>query len=87
MLYIPKRTPELEYCYVAVQHVVSMYWLGTSVFIELTNKRTLRIDYADAEATKSAMYHFNDAMTRLCSKEEAEKCFPKPTGGAIIRMA
>ena len=56
MLYVPKRCAELDYCYVAVGAVVSIYRVGTTAFLELSNRRTLRLGYDEqAHAEQAAV--------------------------------
>ena len=86
MLYITKRRDDLDYCYVAVSAVVSMYFIGPAAYLELSNQRTLRVDYANQAEAERAVSRFHFAMSVFVSKEDADKEWPKPIDGAIVRM-
>jgi len=86
MLYIPKRRDNLDYCYVAVSAVVSMYFIGPAAYLELSNQRTLRVNYADQAEAELAVARFHFAMSVFVSKEDADKHWPKPCSGGIIHM-
>ncbi len=86
-IYIPKRTKILLHCWISTRIVNSFYFAGCSVFVELNNRRTLRIVYKSTEEAERAMEHFNYAMAVFVSKEEADKEWPKPADGEIITMA
>jgi len=86
MLYIPKRCAELDYCYVAVGAVISIYCAGTIVFLELSNHRTLRLGYHEEAQAEQAVSHFHFAMSVFVSKEDANREWPKPISGSIMRM-
>ncbi len=86
-MYIPKRSDVLNYCWVATRHVVSIYFTGKSAFVELDNKRTVRLDYETAPDAATAAAAFNRAMTVYVTKLFADNNWPKPTGGSILTMA
>ncbi len=86
-IYIPKRTKALNHCWVSTRIVNSIYFGGCNVFVELNNRRTLRLVYKSNEEAERALEHFNYALAVFVSKEEADKEWPKPVDGEIITMS
>jgi hypothetical protein len=83
LLYIPRRNSVLNYCWIAVGIVNSIYFVSCSVFLELSNKRTLRIVYSSTQAAEEAVAQFAAALTVFVSKQTADEKWCKPVDGSI----
>jgi len=80
MLWVPPRR-NLPECWVAVAHVVSIYYAGSSAFIELPRK-TVQLVYNTHDDAVKAAKCFVDAMeNEQTAVEKAE--YPAPIGGSI----
>jgi hypothetical protein len=80
MLWVPPRG-NLPECWLAVPHIVSIYYAGGSVFIELPRK-TVQLAYSTRDQAVQAAKWFVDAMANE-QTDEKKALYPTPTGGGI----
>ena len=80
MLWVPPRG-NLPECWLAVPHIVSIYYAGGSVFIELPRK-TVQLTYSTRDQAVQAAKWFVDAMANQ-QTDEKYALYPTPTGGGI----
>ena len=81
MLWVPPRGNSLPECWLAVPHIVSIYYAGSSVFIELPRK-TVQLAYSTRDEAVQAAKWFVDAMANG-QTDEKKALYPTPTGGSI----
>jgi len=86
MLWLPPRNEKLPECWIAVSHIVSIHYMRRSVILEIDNKRTLLINYADEETAQIAARRFAQAMQSAPSQADLD-AYPNPIDGDIVRMA
>ena len=78
MLWVPPRG-SLPECWLAVHHIVSIYYGGSSVFIELPRK-TVQLGYSTRDEAVKASKCFVDAMANEQTDEKKAE-YPTPIGG------
>jgi len=83
-LWVPPRG-NLPECWLAVPHIVSIYYAGGSVFIELPRK-TVQLTYSTRDDAVKAAKCFVDAMANEPADEEKAE-YPAPIGGSIRNNA
>ena len=84
MLWVPPRGNFPE-CWLAVPHIVSIYYAGASVFIELSRK-TVQLAYSTRDDAVQAAKCFVDAMANE-QTDEKKADYSAPIGGSIRNNA
>jgi len=79
-LWVPARG-NLPECWLAVRHIVSVYYIGHSAFIELP-RITVELVYGAHEQAQAAAKCFVDAMAREPTLEMTAE-YPVPVRGGI----
>jgi len=79
-LWVPPRG-NLPECWLAVHHIVSIYYAGGSVFIELPRK-TVQVTYNTRDEAVKAAKCFVDAMAQVQTDVKKAE-YPTPIAGSI----
>lgn len=79
LLWIPPRG-SLPQCYVNANHIISLYYGNCSVFIELSNKKTVELSYANNVQAINGWDWFRRC---LILGTQIPGDYPEPTGGNI----
>ena len=77
-LWVPPRG-ELPECWLAVHHILSVSYIGSSVYIEMP-RSSLELIYSSSEEMQKAARCFAAAMVNE-PDSEAKAAYPKPLRG------
>ena len=88
LIWIPARGTLPESC-VAATHIVSLYYAGKACFIELTNGKTIELNYDAAATAVAAWRAFRKTMdsgTGCPARAALEAEYPRPVNGSIRKF-